>query len=73
MGPKSNGIVIDDKEKETINNNEPKEHKPIDLGSNNKKDRTKNRCIKKIVYYDSDASSSSPKVDDDSSSKKKYG
>jgi hypothetical protein len=70
MDPKGKGIVIDDKEKETINNNEPKGVKPIDSGSNNKKDGKKKGCIKKIVYYDSDASSSSPK-DDDSSSKKK--
>jgi hypothetical protein len=64
--------VINDKEKETFNNNEPKGDKPIDLGSNNKrKDEKKKRRIKKIIYYDSDASSSSPKDDDDDSSSKK--
>ena len=63
--------MIDDKEKENVNNNELKGDKPIDPGSNNKKDGKKKRCIKKIVYYDSDASSSSPKDDNDSSSKKK--
>jgi hypothetical protein len=64
--------LIDDKEKETINNNEPKGDKPIDSGSNNKKNDVKKRRIKKIVYYDSDTSSSSSNDDhDDSSSKKK--
>jgi hypothetical protein len=74
MDPKSKGIVINDKEKKTLNNNEPKGDNPIDSGSNNKrKDRKKKRHIKKIIYYDSDASSFSPKDDDDddSSSKKK--
>jgi hypothetical protein len=64
--------VIDDKEKETFNNNEPKGDKPIESGSNNKrKHGKKKRCIKKIIYYDSDASSSSPKDDDDDSSLRK--
>jgi hypothetical protein len=71
MDPKGKGIVIDDKEKETINNNEPKGDKTINSGSNYKKDGKKKRRIKKIVYYDSDTSSSSPKDDDDDSSKKK--
>jgi hypothetical protein len=74
MDPKGKGIVINDKEKETFNNNEPKGDKPIDLGSNNKmKDGKKKRRIKKIIYYDNDASSSSlnDDDDDDSSSKKK--
>jgi hypothetical protein len=74
MDPKGKGIVIDDKEKETISNNEPKGDKPIDSCSNNKKkDMKKKMCIKKIVYCDSDTSSSSPKDDDDddSCSKKK--
>jgi hypothetical protein len=72
MDPKGKGIMIDDKEKETINNNGPKGDKPINSGSNNKKkDRKKKRHITKIVYYDSDASSSSPKDDDDDSSSKK--
>jgi hypothetical protein len=71
MDPKGKGIVID--EKETVNNNEKKGVKPIDLGSNNNKKDEKKRCIKKIVYYDIDTSSSSPKEEDgdDSSSKKK--
>jgi hypothetical protein len=44
MDPKGKGIVIDDKEKETINNNESKGDKPIDLGSNNKKKDRRRRC-----------------------------
>jgi hypothetical protein len=69
MDPKGKGIVIDEKEKETVNDNEPKGEKPTDSGSNNKKkDGKKKRRIKKIVYYDSDDSSSSPKDDDDDSS-----
>jgi hypothetical protein len=67
-------MVIDDKEKETLYVNEPKDDKPTDSGSSHKKmDGKKKRRIKKIIYYDSDASSSSPRVDVDegSSSKKK--
>jgi hypothetical protein len=61
-GSKGKGIVIDDNEKEIVDNNEPK-GEPIDSSSNNKrKDGKKKRCIKKIVYHDSDASSSSPKM-----------
>jgi hypothetical protein len=71
IDPRGKGIVIDDKEKETINNNEPKGDKPIDSGSNYKKKDVKKRRIKKIVYYDSDASSPSLKDGGDSSSKKK--
>jgi hypothetical protein len=74
MNPKGKGMVINDKEKETLYVYEPKGDKPTVLGSNNKKkDGKKKRCIKKIIYYDSDASSSSPRDDDDkdSSSKKK--
>jgi hypothetical protein len=71
MDPKGKGIMIDDKEKETVNNNEPKGEKPIDSGSNNKKDGKKKRSIKKIDYYDSDASSSSPKEDNDDNSSSK--
>jgi hypothetical protein len=72
MDPKGKGIVIDDKEKETINNNESKGDKLINSSSNNKKkEGKKKRHIKKIVCYDSDASSSTPKDDDDSSSKRK--
>jgi hypothetical protein len=71
MDPKFKEIVIDDKEKETLNNNEPKGDKPNDLGSNNKRKDGKKTRIKKIIYYDSDAFSSSPRDDDDSSSKKK--
>jgi hypothetical protein len=66
--------VINDKEKEILNIDEPKGDKITDSGSNNKrKDGKKKRCIKKIIYYDSDASSSSPRDDgdEDSSSKKK--
>jgi hypothetical protein len=74
MDPKGKGIVINDKEKETLNIAEPKGDKITDLGSKNKtKDWKKKRRIKKIIYYDSDASSSSPRDDDDedSSTKKK--
>jgi hypothetical protein len=73
MDPKGKGMVVNDKEKESIFN-EPREDKPTDSGSSHKKkDEKKKRCIKKIIYYDSDASSSSPRDDDDddSSSKKK--
>jgi hypothetical protein len=62
--------MIDDKEKETININEPKRDKPMDSGSNNEKKDRKKRWNKKIVYYDTNASSSSPNDDDDSSKKK---
>jgi hypothetical protein len=37
MDPKGKGIVINDKEKETINIDEPKGDKPTDSGSNNKR------------------------------------
>jgi hypothetical protein len=66
--------MINDKEKEILNVDEPKGEKITYSGSNNKrKDGRKKRRIKKIIYYDSDASSSSPRDDDDedSSSKKK--
>jgi hypothetical protein len=74
MDPKGKGMVINDKEKETLYVDEPKGDKPTNSGSNNKrKDGKKKRCIKMIIYYDSDASSSSLRDDDDkdSSSKKK--
>jgi hypothetical protein len=74
MDPKGKGIVINDKEKEVLNIDEPKDDKIIDLSSNNnRKDGKKKRRIKKIIYYGSDTSSSSPRDDDDedSSSKKK--
>jgi hypothetical protein len=73
MDPKGMGMVINDKEKESLLN-EPREDKPSDSGSSHKKrDRKKKMHIKKIIYYDSDTSSSSPRDDDDedSSSKKK--
>jgi hypothetical protein len=72
MDHKGKGMVINDKEKETLN--EPRDDKPTDSGSSHKKrDGKKKRCIKKIIYYDSDTFSSSPRDDDveDSSSKKK--
>jgi hypothetical protein len=74
MDPEGKWIVINDKEKETLNIDEPKGDKPTDSGSNNKRKDRKKRHIKKIIYYDSDASSSSTKDDDDddsTSSKKK--
>jgi hypothetical protein len=74
MDPKGKGMVINDKEKETLYVDEAKVDKPTDSGSSHKKkDRKKKRRIKKIIYYDSDASSSSPRDDndEDSSSKNK--
>jgi hypothetical protein len=67
MDPKGKGMVVNDKEKESIFN-EPRDDKPTDSGSSHKK-----KDGKKKRRYDSDASSSSPKDDDDddSSSKKK--
>jgi hypothetical protein len=71
MDPKGKGMVVNDKEKESLFN-EPRYDKPTDLGSSHKKrDGKKKRRIKKIIYYDSDASSSSPRDDDDDSSKRK--
>jgi hypothetical protein len=74
MDPKGKGMVVNDKEKESIFN-EPRDDKPTDSGSSHKKkDGKKKRRIKKIIYYDNDASSSSPRDDDDdddSLSKKK--
>jgi hypothetical protein len=73
MDPKGKGMVINDKEKESLFN-EPRDDKPTYSGSSHKKrDGKKKRRIKKIIYYNSDASSSSPRDDDDedSSSKKK--
>jgi hypothetical protein len=73
MDPKGKGMVINDKEKETLYVDNPNGDKPSDSGSSHKKrDRKKKRRIK-VIYYDSDASSSSPRDDDDedSSSKKK--
>jgi hypothetical protein len=71
MDPKGKGMVVNDKEKESLFN-EPIDDKPTDSGSSHKKrDRKKKRRIKKIIYYDSDASSSTPRDDDDDSSSKK--
>jgi hypothetical protein len=57
MDPKGKGMVVNDKEKESIFN-EPRDDKPTDSGSSHKKkDGKKKRRIKKIVYYDSDESS----------------
>jgi hypothetical protein len=65
MDPKGKGMVVNDKEKESIFN-EPRDDNPTDSGlSHKKKDGKKKRRIKKIVYYDSDESSSSPRDDDD--------
>jgi hypothetical protein len=69
MDPKGKGIVINDKEKETLNIEDPKGDKPNDSGLNNKrKDEKKRRHIKKIIYYDSGGSSSSAKDDDNDNS-----
>jgi hypothetical protein len=71
MEPKRKGMVVNDKEKESIFN-EPRDDKPTDSGSSQKKrEGKKKRRIKKIIYYDNDASSSSQHDDDDDSSKKK--
>jgi hypothetical protein len=73
MDSMGKGMVVNDKEKESIFN-EPRDDKPTESGSSHKKrDRKKKRHIKKIIYYDSDASSSSPREDDDDddSSKRK--
>jgi hypothetical protein len=71
MDPKGKGMVVNDKEKESLFN-EPRDDKPTDSGSSHKKrDGKKKRRIKKIIYYDSDASSTSPRDDDDDSSSKK--
>ena len=52
MDPKDKGMVINDKEKETLYADEPKGDKPTDSSSNNKrKDGKKKRRIKKIIYY----------------------
>jgi hypothetical protein len=53
MDPKGKGVVVNDKEKESLFN-EPRDDKPTDSGSSHKKrDRKKKRRIKKIIYYDS--------------------
>jgi hypothetical protein len=71
MDPKGKGMVVNDKEKESLFN-EPRDDKLTDSGSSHKKrHRKKKRRIKKIIYYDSDASSSSPRDDNDDSSLKK--
>jgi hypothetical protein len=71
MDPRGKGMVVNDKEKESVFN-EPRDNKPTDSGLSHKKRDGKKRRIKKIIYYDSDASSSSPHDDaDDSLSKKK--
>jgi hypothetical protein len=70
MDPKGKGMVVNDKEKESVFN-ELRDDKPTNSCSSQKKRDGKKRRIKKIIYYDSDASSSSPHDDDDSSSKKK--
>jgi hypothetical protein len=57
MDPKGKGMVINDKEKESLFN-EPRYDKPTDSGSSHKKRDGKKRCIKKIIYYDSDTSPS---------------
>jgi hypothetical protein len=54
MDPKGKGMVVNDKEKESLFN-EPRDDKPTDSGSSHKKrDGKKKRRIKKIIYYDSD-------------------
>jgi hypothetical protein len=49
MDPKGKGMVVNDKEKESLFN-EPRDDKPTDSGSSHKKrDRNKNRRINKII------------------------
>jgi hypothetical protein len=68
MDPKGKGMMVNDREKESLFN-EPRDDKPTDSGSSHKKkDGKKKRRIKKTVYYDSDESSSSPRDDDDDDS-----
>jgi hypothetical protein len=58
MDPKGKGMVINDKEKETLYVDELKGDKPTNSGlSHKKRDGKKKRRIKKIIYYNSDASS----------------
>jgi hypothetical protein len=65
MNPKGKGMVVNDKEKESVFN-EPRDDKPTDSSSSHKKkDGKKKRRIKKIVYYDRDESSSSQRDDDE--------
>jgi hypothetical protein len=70
MDPKGKGMVVNDKEKESVLN-EPRDDKPTNSGSSHKKKdgKKKKRRIKKIIYYDSDESSSSPRDDDDEKKK----
>jgi hypothetical protein len=71
MDPKGKGMVVNDKEKESLFN-ESRDDKPTDSGSSHKKrNGKKKRHIKKIIYYDNDASSSSRRDDDDDSSSMK--
>jgi hypothetical protein len=70
MDPKGKWMVVNNKEKESVLN-KPRDDKPTDSGSSQKKREGKKRCIKKIIYYDIDASSSSLHDDNDSSSNKK--
>jgi hypothetical protein len=71
MDPKGKGMVVNEKEKESLFN-EPRDDKPTDSGSSHKKrDGKKKRRIKKIIYYDSDTSSSSLRDDDDDDSSRK--
>ena len=52
MDPKGMGMVVNDKEKESLFN-KPRDDKATDSGSSHKKDGKKKRRIKKIIYYDS--------------------
>jgi hypothetical protein len=73
MDPKGNGMVVNDKEKESFIN-DPKDDKPTDSGSSHKRKdekKKKTRCIKEIVYYDDSDESSSSQKDDDNYEKKK--
>jgi hypothetical protein len=70
MDPKGKGMVVNDKEKESVFD-EPRDDKATDSGSSHKKkDGKKKRRVKKIVYYDSDESSSSQRDVDDEKKKR---
>jgi hypothetical protein len=72
MDSKGKGMVINDKEKDTLYVNEPKDDKPTDSGSSHKKrDGKKKRSIKKIIYDNDTSSSPRDDDDEDSLSKKK--
>ena len=72
MDPKGKGMVVNDKEKETIFN-EPRDDKANDSSSSQKKkEGKKKRRIKKIVYYNDESSSSQKDNDDNDYEKRRW-